>query len=287
MAMVASMICGPLIGNAFSTSSIVAWYECDETSGVRYDATSNDLDLTDNNTVGYATGKVSNACDFVSTNTEYLTRADSSIIPTGSASWSFWINHDDGWKTSNDDLWVKGDGTTNSFRILGADNGMYLTLWNSGGTQVDNHWTGMTLNASTWYHVVYTFDATNHEASLYLNGSLISAKDTGAVTSIRDTSGVMTIGKWPGGTSNNFNGLLDMLSLWNIELSSAEVLQLYNSGLGITFSELFTATTSTSTATTTTSADVSELKWVLELYLAIFMFLIFTWLGYRFTKVFI
>ena len=52
---------------------IIAWWTLDETSGSRSDSHGT-ATLSDNNTVGYATGKQSNAASFVEANTEYLSR---------------------------------------------------------------------------------------------------------------------------------------------------------------------------------------------------------------------
>lgn len=69
-------------------SSLVEYWQLDEASGNRAGAHAG-LTLTDNNTVGSATGLVySNAASFVRTNSEFLSRASESVLQTGAV--DFW-----------------------------------------------------------------------------------------------------------------------------------------------------------------------------------------------------
>ncbi len=66
----------------------------DETSGTRYDVSGRDNDLTDNNTVGYATGVISRAADLERNDTESLSIAHSlqqGLAITGSLTLAGWI----------------------------------------------------------------------------------------------------------------------------------------------------------------------------------------------------
>ena len=56
---------------------LIAWLPLNETSGTRFDAHTGGYDFTDNNTVGFAAGKVGNAASFVRGNAEYLSSTNS------------------------------------------------------------------------------------------------------------------------------------------------------------------------------------------------------------------
>ena len=60
------------VASSTLSTGLLAFWKMAETSGTRYDETANNEDLTDNNTVSYATGKVGNAADFEASNNEYL-----------------------------------------------------------------------------------------------------------------------------------------------------------------------------------------------------------------------
>src|SRR5574341_2164717 len=63
--------------------NLISFWELEEASGTRLDATASDNDLTDNNTVTQATGKVGNAAQFTRANTEYLSIAHNTSIACG------------------------------------------------------------------------------------------------------------------------------------------------------------------------------------------------------------
>lgn len=283
-----SILIVPITGKAYSSADVIAWWSCDEASGVRADSGDNSLDLTDNNTVTTQTAVVGdNACSFTSANSEYLTVADSAVFPTGDATWSFWAEHNSNW-TGSVDLWNKGDGTAMSWRILFDSNILYFTAYSPGGTGYQVSWslTGST-TADVFAHYVITYDSSAATAELYVNGNWNVSKNV-TTTSLRDTSGSNYIGRWSGSSVNYHNGGLDEVVLLNLYADQTLVDTLYNSGSGISYADFIGSTTSTTTATTTTtSLDVSELIWVMELYLSMMLFLVFTYIGYKFTKFFI
>lgn len=84
---------GNSVLDAYSANLQGAWL-LDEESGTRYDQTDNDNDLTDNNTVGYAAGKLGNAADFDISKSEYLAISDASqtgLDITGNITIFCWI----------------------------------------------------------------------------------------------------------------------------------------------------------------------------------------------------
>ena len=76
-------------------NGLVSWWDLDEASGTRFDShTANDVnDLTDNNTVTQATGKVGNAAQFTAANLEHLSKSSASNLGADDRdfTWAQWI----------------------------------------------------------------------------------------------------------------------------------------------------------------------------------------------------
>ena len=98
--------------------------------------------------------------------------------------------------------------------------------------------TGTALVAGTWTHVAVVIDASTPTAKIYINGSLDqSGGGTGAAFNIYDSPVGYTLGGyWTGILPTDlveiFAGELDEMAVWNVELTSTEISELYNSGDG-------------------------------------------------------
>lgn len=131
-------------------SGIVSYWKLDETSGTRVDSIGSN-DLTDNNTVGYGTGKVSNAADFEADNSEYLSVANNaSINLTRDITMMCWSKSE----TNKTTAFLDKDG---------AGDGYSLRMRSSGEYQIDM--AGSTRSRATtvpstgtWYHGCGIYD---------------------------------------------------------------------------------------------------------------------------------
>ena len=73
-------------------NDLVAYWPLDEFSGTRSDSHFRGIDLTDNNTVGSATGVNNSGSDFIEPNEEYLSTTNTgSFITTGSVTLAAWV----------------------------------------------------------------------------------------------------------------------------------------------------------------------------------------------------
>lgn len=294
---VVSLLSVPLIGKAYDTTNLISWWSCDETSGVRADSHGS-VDLTDNNTVGYGTGVQGNACDFESTNSEYLSSADTTAHPLELTDTDFtvgaWFKRES--DASPQTIFSKLDGSGVDQRSWGllvdildhTDVGA-LTGSGSGTYQWDS--IDYTFTPTTWYFVVVTYETSSGNLVFYVN-DVAGTTQSGQSSAGFDVTAYFSIGAYKEGASPTgfFDGLIDEAFVFDTILATDTISALYNDGVGLTYAEFVSggATTSTSTATTTsTTIDVSELIWIMELYLSMFMFLLFTYIGYRFTKLFI
>lgn len=153
-----SLACGiPL-----QQTGIVSYWKLDETSGTRADSIGAN-NLTDNNTVLSGTGKVSNAADFESSNSEYLSIADnSSLSITSDLTILTWLK-------------PESTGITNTmfYKIgTGPDSG-YGMFIESGTNTVNFQINGVasnstsTVSAGTFYHIVGLYDGASKK--VYFN----------------------------------------------------------------------------------------------------------------------
>lgn len=216
------------------TDNLVAWWSLDETSGTRADSHDSN-DLTDNNTVGYAAGKVGNAADFVEVNSEYLSVSLTMPSPVTAMSYVGWWNTD------------SLSGQVSVFNYIGTAgmlvnrNASSIRVWiGGGGNYTLNPSPSPNFSTGTWYHVAVVYDgsgATNDDrGKIYIDGAVLTSPNwLGTIpASISGGSQSVVVGKGSG----YFDGLLDETCVFNDALTADEVAWLYNSGTGRAYSEL-------------------------------------------------
>ena len=154
---------------------------------------------------------------------EYLTASKSPIFGTGNWSINFWI-----YRTSTSGaqrLITKSGGSDEAWSVLITNGGSMQFIsnpWNDGdGTNSPG--------TSTWEMWTYSVDRSGN-AIWYKNAANPNSK---AVSSISGDFGggtgcLFELGK--NGSSYNFAGNLDEISIWGKALSSSEITALYNSG---------------------------------------------------------
>lgn len=283
----------PLIGNAtVIEDDITSWWTCDEESGTRVDSVGSN-DLTDNNTVLYtSSGMANNACSFTRANTEYLSIADAS--QTGlEMNTAYTITM---WHYSTTDyqiaLFGKTDGTipnqTIYFDITTHPNHQYREYTSNGSTQDSDYTSSLDWkNNDEWYFLAWAYDGSGnfkiyHASStgeVYLYDTLVTSK-----TPV-DGSAPFTIGA-SGSAGNPMQGYIDEIGFFNRELTLEEIGDVFESVDMDTLLNGETGTTSTTT-TTSTPVDFDELIDTVSLYLSIFVFVLFSFVGYKFMKLFI
>lgn len=212
------------------------FFNFDESSGNATDSV-NSLSGV-NTSVTYSTGKINNAAYF--NGSAFLTVADNTIIePASSISFGGWIYISS--TSSFQMMLAKGEnaGDTRSYemRCNGTTTQMQVQLRVGGGLYCACTST-TAIGTGTWAHVIYTRNGTTQK--IYING----VSDT--LTSVTNNAGNIdysTDDLWFGQRNGGFrfNGRLDMMGIWDVELTQAEVTELYNSGTGIQYP--FSATT--------------------------------------------
>lgn len=214
-------------------NNIQGFWRMEETSGTRYDLSTNKNHLTDNNTVGYAAGKIGNAADFEVSNSEYLSITDASqkgLDITGGITLACWIKpesiallsnvmdkYDYGSNNRAYKMWITSDGN----KVFGelSSNGSNYTY----ATSANN-----VISAGTWVHICFTLNQTTDKIQVYINGSASGA--TASFTeNIYNSNAPFTIGcQLNNGTPMHlFDGLIDEAIIWNTCLTADEIAEVY------------------------------------------------------------
>lgn len=210
--------------------NMTAYWSLDEASGNAIDAHAAN-DLTDNNTVGSATGLVGNARDFEADNSEDFSIADNADLSAGDIDFSFslWF------KTEGVEFVVramlyKGDGGQYEYLLMrGGGGGISFSVCSAAGFANET-----TVNSTAsifdtnWHHVACGHDSVN-------NLIWIQVDDETRVTQAYshgcyDSTKSFILGSQAG--IRFWDGLLDECGFWKRTLTTAEVTELYNAGAG-------------------------------------------------------
>ena len=247
------------IKNTYGTNLVSHW-KLDETSGTREDAHGSN-DLTDNNTVGYGTGKQGNCADFEENDSEYLSRASASMSGatfTDSA-WSInmWIYPE---TVTNNGLFAKFSGSSGySGMMCGFNTNWIQCFADPNNSDRDINFNGGTTFANgEWAMVTITFESTY--CRLYKNGSLahtVYGLPAGALSS-NSIPFVLGATYWTS-VQNHWDGLIDEVSYWSRKLSDAEVTAIYNSGNGLPYEGVASGPVYLKTFNTITKANTKTI----------------------------
>jgi len=85
------------------------------------------------------------------------------------------------------------------------------------------------INSGTWYHVVFTVDASSKNVLMYVNGSVISDNDATANTVGTYIATITKIETGSFGGSCNWTGYIDDVRIYDKVLSATEISALYSS----------------------------------------------------------
>ena len=187
--------------------------------------------LAENNAIG------DYVFDFDAASSDYIDCGDSDNFSFGNGttdspfSVSAWINIT---ATTSQGIVTKYGSSTSLREWLFYTTGgkIRLLLW-SGST--NNIATSSTvLSTNTWYHVVCTYDGRGGSTAydginIYLNSILESVTTNGgSYTAMSNTSQPVQIATHSGGSF--LDGSISNVSIWNTELTSTQVTELYNNG---------------------------------------------------------
>jgi len=203
---------GWLYSSDIEEEDLIAYYELDETTGVVVDELGTNNGTNSGATRGVA-GIINDAFDFDGSN-DY-------VDVTG-------ISSDNTWSVS---VWVNADNLVGTSKIFDCSTGRatfeYQTA-QGGWLYYDTTYRAVGITEKfldTWQHWVITQDGTDLE--IYQNGSSIYSTTSAG----KSLGGTCVLGKRYTG-ADYFDGTLDEIGIWDRQLSEAEIIELYNSGMG-------------------------------------------------------
>lgn len=207
-----------------------------QTSGTRYDSTSNGNDLTDNNTVGQDTGKILNGADF--DGADYLNisnAAQTGLNPADNViTVSAWANFDtvSGVQSVLNKYHNYGAFYDDAYLLTTVDTKMYFRVRNASDTgKITNGNT--TLSQNVWYLHHGRFDGPSEELSIFLNGNSDATPiATGAFTVVEPDSyfsvGVSRSGVAPTNPTAYTNGTIEEARVYMGVLTDGWIKTEYN-----------------------------------------------------------
>ena len=203
----------------------ISWYKFDDSTNLGKDDM-NIYNLTPFNTPVFNSTtfiKGTGSCSFNGTN-QYLNKTSAFNLNSKDFSICFWIN-----RTSNgrhDEIMIIGSSMTSSQLIdiaIYNTNQIAFNWWQQDFVS-DNSY----LDAGTWVHLCFTYKTGIKIKTIYRNGVIIK---TGSILNEVSTTNDIRIGVDL--NSRYFSGLLDDFRIYNFELSSSQVQELYNGRVNI------------------------------------------------------
>ncbi len=219
-------------------TNLVSYWAFDEASGNRADSNGSNT-LTDNNTVGSATGKINLAADFEADNSETLSHASNSDLQIASTSVSYefsvWAKPE---SLSTQQLITKRTSNNVSDGLeymLRFDSGTPTMYWGyAGGGGFGSIASSHTVSTGTWYFVTFGFEDSTGRFFISVDNNTLEYSSGGINTQTVAGSNPFAFG----GTDQEFyDGLIDESGFWKGRtLTSGERTSLYNGGSGLPYS---------------------------------------------------
>ena len=214
--------------------NLMAHWKLNEASGARADAHTGGLNLTDVNTVTQAAGKIGNAAQFTSGQSERLTHADHADLTMGDIDYllAAWVYLDS--KAAQLQFMAKMASSNFEFRFgydVAADRFFFeiLTLAGTGQVELADNLGAVSIN--TWYFVLGWLDAVANTVNIQVNDGTVDS----AAQSQTPGAGTAEFEMGAERSAQFMNGRMDSVSIWKRVLTSQERTDLYNGGAGLDY----------------------------------------------------
>ncbi|MHC4158358.1 MAG: LamG domain-containing protein, partial [Planctomycetota bacterium] len=207
--------------------NLISWWKFDEGSGtIAYDS-AGDNDGTINGAT-WTTGKIDGALDLDGSN-DYVDVADSASLsftdPGLTITAWVYLNQDQSGQRAivrKNNQWQLGINPANN-KVRNLINTDGTTGWTAANDE------SYTINPDTWYFFAFTYNGS--VLKHYANGAQLGSDKT-VTGNIVDNSNNAGIGSNTGGGSNNVNGMIDDVRIYNRALAAGEIRRLYQEGAG-------------------------------------------------------
>lgn len=219
-------------------TNLVAYWKFDEASGNAADAQGSNT-LTDNGSVGSATGIINNARSFTAASSQYFEAADNADLSVADIdfTFAFWFKANS--QPGSMEIISKDDFSTNreySIRTINAT--IRFTIVGSGGSNVNA--STDTWSTGGWYYVICWHDSVANTSNVQINDG--TAHSSSYTFGGQDKAASFEIGRRVD-VGNYFDGLIDEVGFWKRVLTSQERTDLYNGGAGFAYPFVTTALT--------------------------------------------
>jgi hypothetical protein len=190
-------------------TGLTNYWRLDETSGNAVDVIAGNNGV--NTDVTYTIAKINNGAVFPSTNAGVL-EFGSNVTPT---SISFWLNAVEMFSGANGYSLLTSETPDNT--IQGQSSTGRILIYDGTNRVGSNNWV-----TGQWAHYVFVYTTSGGNGyNVYLNGSFLEKITSNQVQ-------VRRIGRSP----NSFEGTVDELGMWSKQLTTDEITELYNNGIG-------------------------------------------------------
>lgn len=214
---------------------LVAYWPLNETA-TSGDVTAKDesgkgYDMTSNNSVLSAVGKVGNSRDFIAANSEFLSIASNADLQFGQRDWtvSLWFNAGSfvGQLVTKD---LSGQRELEFRTGTFGDNAVIATLFHSGGAEF---LAINSLSTGVWNFVALRFVASTNVVTMRVNTTTTTTTVPAGQTLNTGTAQLQIGARQFVGARDYLTGQVDEVARWNRALSNAELDTLWNNGAGI------------------------------------------------------
>lgn len=213
-------------------TGLISYWKLDEAAGVTRADSFGTNNLTDNGTVGQATGKLGNAASFTNTVGQYLAVASNGTLQHGGTdfTWAFWYNPADLAATYSIINKSTAGQREVQFTLNGAQGRVELLASSDG-----NVWTqtiatpNSSITAGAWHFIVGRYDGVNIYVSV--NGG---AENSQPLASVWSGTAALEFGRNTESGQND-KGLLDAVAFAKRSWSAADISKAYNGGSGLEF----------------------------------------------------
>jgi hypothetical protein len=188
-----------------------------------------------NVTFSTGNGIINQGAGFNGTTSQIL--CSNEIIPLGAKSICFWVkptSHVAFDAVLGNNLISSGNNGTEFFGTSGGGSTYQFFSGNGSGSTNRFSLTSPTVTTAVWSFVCGTWDGTTsaNKVKAYVNaGTPVTATASSIETTAAGIN--LRIGSIAG--SNYYNGAIDELMIYNRQLTDAEIKELYNNGIGITY----------------------------------------------------
>lgn len=236
----------PLTFMALYDNLVAAW-RLEEVSGTRVDETARGNNLTDNNTVTQATGKLGNAAQFTEANSEFLSLTSTADVQLGDIDWTIalWV-YLDAASLSGVHFFVGKDTNTSGGRDydIGINSSSRFICNVYAPTDGEIQVAATSFGAptvSTWYCVFAWHDASANTVNICVNNGTVDSVATGGSLQAASATEFRLGSRAYPSFQSYFSGRLDAVHIWKRVLTSGDRAEFYNSGAGVEFSAAATS----------------------------------------------